>query len=136
MKQLIKSLLLATAVAAMSISLTAHAADSAAPAPAKKQAGGKAKPASTPMKGKIDSVDAAAMTITVGTRTFVVTSTTKLTKDGKPAVFADAKAGEEVGGAYKTGADGKLELTSLRIGQKPAATDKPTKQKSKDQAPK
>ena len=133
MKRIIRSLLFATAVAALSLTLTARAADSAAPAPAKKEAGAKAKPATTPMKGKIDAVDAAAKTITVGTRTFAVTSTTKITKDGKPAVFADAKVGEEVGGAYKTSAEGKLELTSLRVGPKPAATDKPA---TKDKAPK
>jgi hypothetical protein len=134
MKRIIRSLLLATAVATLTASLTAYAADGAAPA--KKEAGAKAKPATTPMKGKIDAVDGSAKTITVGTRTFAVTSTTKIMKEGQPAVFADAKVGEEVGGAYKTAADGKLELTSLRIGPKPAAADKPPKEKSNDKAAK
>lgn len=129
MKRLLKSLVLATALATFTFAATAHAADSAVPTK-KETTATKPKPASTPMKGKIDGLDAVAKTITVGTRTFAVTSTTKLTKDGKPATFSDAKVGEEVGGAYKTNAEGKLELTSLRIGPKPAATEKPAKAKT------
>ena len=77
-----------------------------------------------PFSGKIASVDKQAKTIKVGGRVFQVTSTTRFIKDNKPATFEDAKADEEVGGAYREGDDKKLNLVSLRIGPKPAAAPK------------
>jgi len=71
-----------------------------------------------PFHGKIESVNQASKTIKVGERTFHVTSTTRFIKAGKPATIDDAKAGEEVGGSYREGDGGKLELNSLRIGPK------------------
>ena len=40
--------------------------------------------------GTVSAVDTNAMTLTVETRTFAVTSDTKITKDGKPATLATA----------------------------------------------
>lgn len=85
--------------------------------------------------GKVTSVDAAAMTFayvtTAGTAsTVAVTSTTKITKDGKPAVFADITVGETVGGSYKKDSDGKATAVSVKIGEtkkKSAAPDAATK---------
>jgi hypothetical protein len=69
-----------------------------------------------PFHGKVTSADATAMTFTVGTLTLGVTSTTKLTKDGKPAVFADITVGQNVSGSYKKDEAGKLLAASVKIG--------------------
>jgi Domain of unknown function (DUF5666) len=71
-----------------------------------------------PFHGKVSAIDASAMTLTVGERTFEITSETKITKDGKPATLADGTVGEMAGGAYKKGADGKLTATSIHFGAK------------------
>jgi len=68
--------------------------------------------------GKVASVDATAMTFTVGESTVTVTSETKITKDGQPAVFSDITAGETVAAAYKKDDAGKMTATSVRIGEK------------------
>jgi hypothetical protein len=80
-------------------------------------------------KGKLSAVDAKAMTLTIGERTFDVTSETKITKDGKPATLAEGVVGETVAGAYKKGADGKLTATSVHFGAK-ADGEKKHKKKS------
>ena len=63
-------------------------------------------------------------------------STSKLAKDGKPAILDDVKEGDMVGGAFKKSADGKLEVTTLNIGQKPEAaaekSEKPEKADKKE----
>jgi hypothetical protein len=71
-----------------------------------------------PFHGKLAAVDTNAMTLTVGTRTFEITSDTKISKADKPATLADGVVGEMVGGAYKKGTDGKLTATSIRFGLK------------------
>ena len=96
------------------------------PVPAEKAE--KKGPKTLPFRGKIAAVDATAKVITVGERKFHVTATTKFMKAGKPATFADATVGEEVGGAYHEEA-GKLELVSLRIGPKPAEAPKEKREK-------
>ena len=101
-----------------------HAADKPAPA----ENGEKKAPRGLPFHGKIAAVDAATKVITVGERKFHVTATTKFVKAGKPATFADATVGEEVGGSYRE-EGGKLELASLRIGPKAAETPKAKKEK-------
>jgi len=68
--------------------------------------------------GKVSAVDAAAMTVTVGTKTYTVTSDTKIVKDGKPAAFADITVGEVIGGGYKKDASGTLTATKITIGGK------------------
>jgi hypothetical protein len=78
-----------------------------------------------PFHGKVASVDPAAMTFTVGSTTVAITSTTKITKNGEPAVFADITAGEVVSGSYKKDADGKLNATTVRIGAKKKNADAP-----------
>lgn len=72
-----------------------------------------------PFRGKVGAVDKAAMTFTVGARTFQVTSETKLMKGGKPCTLEDAAVGDEVGGSYKKSTDGKLVALSVRFGAKP-----------------
>jgi len=88
---------------------------------------------SLPFHGKVVSVDATAMTFTVKTQTFSMTSATKITKDGKPAVFSDITVGANVSGAYKIDDAGKLNATSVKVGppkkqNTPAATPAPAPQ--------
>jgi cytoskeletal protein RodZ len=80
-----------------------------------------------PFHGKLKAVDTAAMTISVGTRTFSITSETIIIKDGKPATLADGVVGDETGGAYKKTDDGKLVVTKLRFGAKSATESTGTK---------
>jgi hypothetical protein len=86
-----------------------------------------AKSTMAPFHGKIGAVDKTAKTITLDEktkRTFQVTSETKIMKDGKPATLDDATVGDQVGGRYKKGDDGKLSILSLRLGEKPEAVAK------------
>jgi len=80
--------------------------------------------------GKLSTIDAAAMTFTVGKQTFEVTSETKITKDGKPATLADVTAGEMAGGSYKKGADGKLTATTVHFSSKSEGEKKHKKKDS------
>jgi len=73
-----------------------------------------------PFHGKLKAIDTTAKTISVGTRTFEITSETIIIKDGKAATLADGVVGDETGGAYKKTDDGKLVLTKLRFGAKVA----------------
>jgi hypothetical protein len=68
--------------------------------------------------GKVTAVDHDAMTVTVGKRTFEITSETKITKDDKPATLSDVVVGEKIGGAYKKSDGGKLTATTIHIGAK------------------
>jgi hypothetical protein len=82
-------------------------------APAKKHHNG-----TPPFHGKLEAVDTNAMTLTVGKRTFSVTSATTITKDGKPAMLADGVTGESVSGTYKKTADGKMDALTVHFGDK------------------
>ena len=117
--------LLAIAVAGMTF--TVKAEDK--PAAEKKDAP-KPKRDTVPFHGKITAADKTAQTITVGKQTYNVTSTTRFVKDGKPATSDDAKVGEEVGGVAKKDGD-KLNLVTLRIGQKPEADGEKKKEEPK-----
>jgi hypothetical protein len=75
-------------------------------------------------RGTVSAIDAKAMTLTVETRTFAVTSDTKIIRDGKSATLADGVVGEQVSGAYKKTDDGKLNATSIHFGAK---AEKPKK---------
>jgi hypothetical protein len=87
--------------------------------PAKSAPGAEAaKNRSLPFHGKVASVDAAAMTVTVGSQTLVVTSETKIIKDGKPATIADITAGESARGSYKKDDAGKLNASLISVGEK------------------
>ena len=110
------SLFAAAIVAAPAITRAQDATNAPAsdqPAPVKHK-----KHDMTPFHGKLSAIDTNAMTLTVGERTFEITSETKITKDGQPAVLADGVVGEMAGGAYKKGADGKLDATTVSFGEK------------------
>jgi hypothetical protein len=74
-----------------------------------------AAPSSLPFHGALTAVDTNAMTLTVGKRTFNMTSETIITKDGKPAVLAEGVVGGQVRGAYKKNAEGKLDAISIHF---------------------
>lgn len=82
-------------------------------------AGSSTNSAAGPAKfyGKITAVDTNAMTFTIDDQTYVVTSESHLTKDGKAATIADATVGEPARGSYTTGSDGKLDITKVRFGK-------------------
>jgi Cu/Ag efflux protein CusF len=73
-----------------------------------------------PFKGKVVSVDATASTLTVASLTLNVSDATKISKDGKKAKLTDLKEGETVSGYYKKDDAGKLNATTIRVGQKGA----------------
>jgi hypothetical protein len=84
-------------------------------APAKKHS---ERSGTLPFHGDLTSVDTNAMTFVVGTRTFEITSDTRITKDDKPAVLADGVAGQPVSGAYKKNDEGKLDAVTVHFGGK------------------
>jgi hypothetical protein len=118
MKKLVILCLIAVLTTLCHVNLTA--ADKPTPA----ENGEKKGPKHAPFRGKIDGLDKAARTVKVGGRTFHLTTTTKVTKDEKPAAFDDVTVGEQVRGAYHAGEGGKLELLSLYVGGKLAKEEK------------
>src|SRR4051794_30624850 len=71
------------------------------------------KPRPLPFHGNVASIDKSARTITMQgkkQRLFHVTSDTKINKDRKPSSLIYLAAGDYVGGSYREGADGNLEL--------------------------
>ncbi len=114
-------------------------ASAAAPAKAKPSKPKAAKPPGTAFRGQLEATDKVTMTLTVSSkgksRTLAVTSKTRFTKDGKPAILSDATIGDEVAGYYKKAKHGQLEVISVRFGAKPAASEKPAKAKKPKAAP-
>ena len=74
--------------------------------------------ASIPFRGNIATIDKNARTFTVGKRTFLITSETKIFKLDKPATFADGAVGDYVTGSYKKSEEGKLIAHSIYFGGK------------------
>lgn len=118
--------LLAAAIVAAPASVLAQAADTNNPPAVKSETQKVRKHDHSVFRGKLTAVDKDAMTLTVGKRTFAITSATKITKNGQPATLADGVVGEKVAGTYKKGEDGKLTAISIRFGDKPEA-EKPEK---------
>lgn len=75
-----------------------------------------------PFHGYLVAVDTNAMTITVGNTTMQVTSKTKITKDGQPAVLADGVVGQPVSGYYKK-TDDATNATTIHFGAKSKSSD-------------
>ncbi len=100
----------------------------------KKPAKKKAPPSSLPFRGKVEATDAKAMTITLAgkekQRVLNVTSKSRFEKDGKPATFADVKAGEDVRGSYAKSKDGE-NIVRLVIGAPVPAEKKAPAEKKK-----
>jgi len=98
---------------AQDASSSTNAPSTSEPAPTKKK-----KHDTLPFHGKVEALDTNAMTLTVGQLVIQVTSDTKITKDGKPATLSEGTVGENVGGAYKKDASGKLNATTVHFGIK------------------
>lgn len=141
MKQLVQSIIVLTAAAILLGSpATSFGQDKAKEkekaadkAKEKGKDGEKKAPTGGGFTGKAATVDKAAKTVKLSGekgRTLSITASTKIVKDGKPATLDDLKDGDDVYGGYKTGADGKLEATTLTIG-KPAPKKKDDKKEEK-----
>jgi hypothetical protein len=76
------------------------------------------KPSAGPFHAKLVAVDKTARTITVGKRTFLITSETKFNKSGKPATLEDGVIGEPVSGYVKPNEQGTLVATTVNFGPK------------------
>ena len=129
--------LLAAAITGLPLSLCAQANDQPATTNkivvAKKSA---KKSAATRFHGKLAAVDKLAKTITVGTRTYQITSNTKIFKAGKPATLEDGVVGEPASGAFKPAADGKFNATRVTFGLKTNANSEPKPAPEKTETPK
>ena len=85
------------------------------------QADQKEKPAQKsahPFRGKLAAVDKAAKTITIGKSVYQITSETKISKGGKPAILEDGVIGEEATGYAKPVEGGKMYASTLHFGPK------------------
>ena len=113
--------LLAAALVSMPVQILAQSTNQ--PPAAKKSTAAK-KDASTkkksahPFHGNLAAVDKTARTIKLGESIYQLTSETKITKDGKPAILDDAVVGEPVSGYAKPTADGKMTATTVHFGAK------------------
>jgi hypothetical protein len=76
-----------------------------------------------PFRGKLKAIDNTAKTISVGAETIQITSETRITKAGKPAMLEDGVVGEDVGGAYRKDTDGTLNALYLRFGPRMPPTN-------------
>jgi hypothetical protein len=76
--------------------------------------------------GKVLNVDTNTMTLTVGKRTFEITSETRISKGGNPAILSDIAVDDKVGIAYKK-AEGKLDALTIKDSVKPKKSDGETK---------
>lgn len=98
------------ALSGLSYAQDAASSSTAAPAAAKTKHGG-------PFHGTVDALDTNAMTLTVGSRTFQITSETRIMKDDKPAVLSDGAVGQPVTGYYKPADDDTtLDASSVYFG--------------------
>ena len=124
--------LLGLAVAGAPVLARAQTTNDAKPA-AEKMGTSKAekKTGAIPFNGKVAVIDKKARTFKVGERTFIVTPETRMTRNGQPAQFDDAAVGDEVGGNYKVGEGGKLEIQTVRFGPRPEAEGKGQPKKGK-----
>jgi hypothetical protein len=124
--------LLAAAVAGTSAPLLAQTKDKPAKTAPEKKDGAEKKPTAGPFHGKLAAVDKSAKTITVGKRTFQITSETKMFKAGKPATLDEGIIGEEASGYVKPTEDGKLVATKVNFGPKASAEGSKSAEKKKE----
>jgi len=75
--------------------------------------------------GKVKNVDTNAMTLTVGKRTYAISSETRITKSGNPATLGDIVVDDKVGIAYKKDGD-KFDALTINDGKKTENTDAKT----------
>ena len=115
--------LLAATVAGMPASLLAQTKEKPTKAATENKEASEKKPTAGPFHGKLAAVDKTGKTITVGKRTFQITSETKMFKAGKPATLDEGIVGDEASGYVKPTEDGKLVATKVNFGPKKASED-------------
>ncbi len=129
--KLFTALFIATAITSSGFAPSAMADPQEKEKPAKTEE--TKKPRAYPFHGKLGAVDKKASSITLHgkekSRTFYITAKTKIEKNGKPATLEDAVVGEPVAGSVLPDENGKLMLSSLRLGPKPESDKKPAKPK-------
>ncbi|MDR3459687.1 MAG: hypothetical protein P4N60_19840 [Verrucomicrobiae bacterium] len=91
------------------------------------------KKARTSFHGSVTAVDTAAMSLTVGTNLFYVTSETKIIKADKPATLSEITVGETAKGTYKVDEAGKQNAVTITAGDK--APKKPKKKAAEAAVP-
>jgi len=69
----------------------------------------------TSFSGKVSKVDSASQTVTVGSQTYQVLPTTRITKNDQQASLSDIKSGTELSGQYKKSSENNLEVLSMDI---------------------
>src|SRR6266540_3727655 len=112
-KSIVLTLLTAAMVLTGSATQAAEGANDKSPQAPKSER----KQKQMPFRGRISAVDKTTKTVTLEgkekSRAFQITSATKITKDGKPAVLDDVIVGQTVGGLAKETATGKWEVVTL-----------------------
>lgn len=115
------------AVAKPSAPSAAAPAKKAPAAPKEKKDGKEAAPKRHPFVGKVSAIDTQSMTVTLAgkekPRVIRITSDTRITKNGKPAMLKEGAVGDEAAGQAVKAADGGEQATSLRFGPKPGAKE-------------
>ncbi len=101
-----------------------------------KKSTGEKKHQTIPFHGELTAVDIPLKTITVGKRTFQITSETRIYRGTKtPATLEQGVVGEPVRGAYRKGEGDKLVATSVYFGaktdEKAVETAKPAESQEK-----
>jgi hypothetical protein len=122
-----------TATAAMCFTDPATRAAEGAKDKSAQTPGPEGKQKQMPFRGKVSAVDKTKKTVTLEGKShaFQITSATKITKAGKPAVIDDVIVGQTVGGLAKETAAGKWELVTLNTGAK-AGKDKDAEKKGEN----
>ncbi len=69
-------------------------------------------------RGRVNKIDQATMSVTVGKRTFYLDSKTKVFREKHPAILAEGKLGEWVTGSFRKAEHGKLIANSIYFGGK------------------
>jgi hypothetical protein len=118
--------LIAASVIAVPVWLHAQDASSTAPSSSDTTPAPKHNKHGAPFRGTVDGVDTNAMTLTVGSRTFQVTSSTKIQNNGQPGILADATNGEAVTGYYRPDPDNTntLDAVTVHLGKSKSSSKK------------
>ena len=72
--------------------------------------------ASIPFRGKVDSVDTSARTLTVNNKLINLNDATKLTKLGRDITIYEIMVGDDVHGLARQTFDGRTEAISVMVG--------------------
>ncbi len=114
----------------------ARAAD-AAGAPATSATARKERAKQMPFRGKLAEIDTTARTIALSgkekQRRMLVTTASRINRDGKPITLGELRTGESVGGLARANANNEWEIVTLNAGKKAASP--PKEKKGEEAAP-